>query len=80
MVVLDGTGAMWTMRCWHTPTSQPTRAVLRVVRDEDGVHDLPVVTNVDVGQTDPMWTVPQGGGMRIAPEASALTFLEPAVR
>ena len=54
--------------------------MLRVVRDEDGVHDPPVVTNVDVGQTDPMWTVLQGVGMRIAPEASALTFLEPAVR
>ncbi|TVP65344.1 MAG: LD-carboxypeptidase [Nitriliruptor sp.] len=55
-------------------------AILRVVRDEEGLTNLPVVTNVDVGHTDPMWTVPQGVRTRIDPTASALTFLEPAVR
>jgi muramoyltetrapeptide carboxypeptidase LdcA involved in peptidoglycan recycling len=54
-------------------------AILRVVRDEEGLQDLPVVTNVDFGHTDPIWTVPQGTKLRIDPAASTLTFLEPAV-
>lgn len=55
-------------------------AILRVVRDEQGLTDLPIVTGVDVGHTDPMWTVPQGVRMRIDPKAATLTFLDPAVR
>lgn len=55
-------------------------AILGVVRDEEALTDLPVVTNVDVGHTDPMWTVPQGVQMRIDSEARSLTFVEPAVR
>ncbi len=55
-------------------------AVLRVVRDEAGLADLPVVTNVDVGHTDPMWTVPQGVRLRVEPEVERLTFLEAGVR
>jgi muramoyltetrapeptide carboxypeptidase LdcA involved in peptidoglycan recycling len=54
-------------------------AILRVVRDEQGLAELPVVTNVDFGHTDPIWTVPQGTRVRIDPAVSALTFLEPAV-
>jgi muramoyltetrapeptide carboxypeptidase LdcA involved in peptidoglycan recycling len=54
-------------------------AILRVVRDEEGLDELPVVTNVDLGHTDPIWTVPQGIQLRIDPAASTLTFLEPAV-
>lgn len=54
-------------------------AFLQVVRDEEGLDDLPVVTNVDFGHTDPIWTVPQGVKLRIDPAASTLTFLEPAV-
>jgi muramoyltetrapeptide carboxypeptidase LdcA involved in peptidoglycan recycling len=50
-----------------------------VVRDEEGLHELPVVTNVDFGHTDPIWTVPQGTKLRIDPATSTLTFLEPAV-
>jgi muramoyltetrapeptide carboxypeptidase LdcA involved in peptidoglycan recycling len=55
-------------------------AILRVVRDEQGLTDLPIVTGVDVGHTDPMWTVPQGARLRIDPTAATLTFLDPAVR
>jgi muramoyltetrapeptide carboxypeptidase LdcA involved in peptidoglycan recycling len=54
-------------------------AILRVVRDEEGLHELPVVTNVDFGHTDPIWTVPQGTSVRIDPAASTIAFLEPAV-
>ena len=55
------------------------QAILRVVRDEEALHELPVVTNVDFGHTDPIWTVPQGTQLRIDPATSTLTFLEPAV-
>lgn len=55
-------------------------ALLQVVRDEAGLADLPVVTGVDVGHTDPMWTVPLGSRVRLDPAARRLTFLESAVR
>ncbi|HVR32748.1 MAG TPA: S66 peptidase family protein [Acidimicrobiia bacterium] len=53
-------------------------AVLGVVRAEHGL-DLPVVTNVDFGHTDPIWTVPQGIPVRLDPEARQITFLDTAV-
>jgi muramoyltetrapeptide carboxypeptidase LdcA involved in peptidoglycan recycling len=54
-------------------------AILRVVREEQGLHDLPVVTNLDFGHTDPIWTVPQGTRTRLDPAAGTITFLEAAV-
>ena len=54
-------------------------AVLQVVRREQGLDELPIVTNVDVGHTDPMWTVPQGVRLRVDPGTERLTFLEAGV-
>lgn len=54
-------------------------AILRVVRDEQGLHDLPVVTNVDFGHTDPIWTIPQGTSVQVDPTAQTVTFTETAV-
>jgi muramoyltetrapeptide carboxypeptidase LdcA involved in peptidoglycan recycling len=54
-------------------------AILRVVRDEEALDELPVVTNVDLGHTDPIWTVPQGVSIRLDPAAAAIVFLETAV-
>lgn len=54
-------------------------AILRVVRDEQGLDALPVVTNVDFGHTDPMWPVPQGVQVRVDPTAERITFLDSAV-
>jgi len=54
-------------------------AILRVVRDEQGLHDMPVVSNVDFGHTDPIWTVPQGTAVRVDPTTRAITFTESAV-
>ena len=54
-------------------------AVLRVVRGEERLEQLPVVTGVDVGHTDPMWTVPQGIEVEVDPTARTITFLEAAV-
>jgi muramoyltetrapeptide carboxypeptidase LdcA involved in peptidoglycan recycling len=36
------------------------QAILRVVRDEEGLGDLPVVTRMDFGHTDPMMVLPYG--------------------
>jgi muramoyltetrapeptide carboxypeptidase LdcA involved in peptidoglycan recycling len=41
------------------------QAVLRVVRDEEGLADLPVVTRMDFGHTDPMLVLPFGVAARI---------------
>lgn len=54
-------------------------ALLAVVRGEAGDHDVPVVTGVDVGHTDPMWTVPQGVELEVDSETRRLTFLEAGV-
>jgi muramoyltetrapeptide carboxypeptidase LdcA involved in peptidoglycan recycling len=54
-------------------------AVLGVVRTEHELTELPVVTNVDLGHTDPIWTVPQGVPLRVDPDARELTFLEDPV-
>lgn len=64
------------------PVEDHTRyddAILRTVRDEHGLHDMPVVTNVDFGHTDPIWTVPQGTAVRVDPMTRTITFTEPAV-
>jgi muramoyltetrapeptide carboxypeptidase LdcA involved in peptidoglycan recycling len=53
--------------------------VLRVARAEQDLTELPIVTNVDLGHTDPIWTVPQGVPLRVDPEARELTFLEAPV-
>lgn len=55
------------------------QALLRVVREEQGLVDLPIVTNVDFGHTDPMWTVPQAIRMRLDPGADEMVFLEAGV-
>lgn len=54
-------------------------ALLGVVRDEAGLDELAVVTGVDMGHTDPMWTVPQGVELELDPDAGRLTFLEVGV-
>ena len=54
-------------------------AVLRVVRTEERLM-LPVVTGVDFGHTDPMWTIPQGVPLRVDPVGRRLTFLDTGVR
>lgn len=56
------------------------RALLDVVRREAGLDDLAVVTGVDFGHTDPMWTVPQGVALEVDTDARTLTFVEPATR
>jgi muramoyltetrapeptide carboxypeptidase LdcA involved in peptidoglycan recycling len=54
-------------------------ALLGVVRQEEGLDALPVVTGVDFGHTDPIWTIPQGIPVAIGPDVQRITFLEAGV-
>lgn len=54
-------------------------AVLRVVRDEFGRADLPIVTNLDFGHTDPQWILPLGGEVAIDPAERRIALVRPAV-
>lgn len=53
-------------------------AVLTVVAEEGG-GDLPVVTNLDFGHTDPQWILPLGCRVRVDPGEQTIRLLEPAV-
>ncbi|HXQ49048.1 MAG TPA: S66 peptidase family protein [Thermoplasmata archaeon] len=53
--------------------------VRAVVVDEFGLTDLPVVTGLDFGHTDPQWVLPLGGRVRLDPEGPTFTLTEPAV-
>lgn len=52
-------------------------ALLGVMRDELGLVDVPVVTGMDFGHTDPMWTLPIGARTIVDTENRAVSFPEP---
>jgi muramoyltetrapeptide carboxypeptidase LdcA involved in peptidoglycan recycling len=49
-------------------------AVLRVVRDELHLVDLPVVSGLDFGHTDPLWTLPIGARTVVDCDARTIAF------
>jgi muramoyltetrapeptide carboxypeptidase LdcA involved in peptidoglycan recycling len=53
--------------------------LLRVVRRESSLDAIPIVTGLDFGHTDPIWTLPQGVRVRVDPSSERITFLEPGV-
>lgn len=53
------------------------RAVLRVL-GEEGLDNLIVVTGMDFGHTDPMWTLPIGVRTIIDPQQLTVSFPDPA--
>jgi muramoyltetrapeptide carboxypeptidase LdcA involved in peptidoglycan recycling len=54
-------------------------AVLEIVAGEFGRTDLPVVTNLDFGHTDPQWILPLGARVEVDCDARTLRLLEAAV-
>lgn len=54
-------------------------AVLRVVREELGRADMPVVTLMDFGHTDPIAVLPYGVLTRVDPRARTVSLLEAGV-
>jgi muramoyltetrapeptide carboxypeptidase LdcA involved in peptidoglycan recycling len=53
--------------------------IREVAVDEFGRTDLPVVTHLDFGHTDPQWVLPIGVRARIDPDGPAFTLVEPSV-
>ena len=64
-----------------SPTAFPTYAdtLCRTVREEYGLHELPIVSNLDFGHTDPMLVLPLGVRLRIDSARRQLSIPEPAV-
>ena len=55
------------------------RAILQVVREEQGLIELPVVTRMDFGHSDPMFVLPYGVQAEIDCEKRKFSILENAV-
>lgn len=58
---------------------QYDQALLQVVREEQGLHDLPIITRMDFGHTDPMFVMPYGLQAEIDCEKNTFSILENAV-
>ena len=54
-------------------------ALLQVVRDEEGLTNLPIVSGMDFGHTDPVFTLPYGVLAELNCTAQTFTILESAV-
>jgi muramoyltetrapeptide carboxypeptidase LdcA involved in peptidoglycan recycling len=55
------------------------QVILHVVRDEEGLDELPIITNMDFGHTDPMFVLPYGLLAEIDCEKKQFSILENAV-
>jgi muramoyltetrapeptide carboxypeptidase LdcA involved in peptidoglycan recycling len=55
------------------------QALLNVISEEEGLYDLPVVTNMDFGHTDPMFVIPYGVEAEIDCDKQQFSILESAV-
>ena len=54
--------------------------ILETVVKQFGARDLPIVTNLDFGHTDPQWILPLGVEAELNCERQTFRLLEPAVR
>ena len=55
------------------------QVLLKVVRDEAGLDELPIITNMDFGHTDPMMTLPYGVQAEIDCDQQQFRIIENAV-
>lgn len=55
------------------------RAIRQVIDEEEGLRDLPVITQMDFGHTDPMFVLPYGVQAEIDCEAHVFTITERGV-
>lgn len=54
-------------------------AILRAL-DEQGLHDLPVIADLDIGHTDPILTLPYGASVKVSCSPPKVEVLDAAVR
>ena len=59
--------------------SKYDEAILQVVAEEEGLSNLPIVTNMDFGHTDPMFVLPYGVMAQIDCDNRRFEILENAV-
>jgi muramoyltetrapeptide carboxypeptidase LdcA involved in peptidoglycan recycling len=55
------------------------RAILQIVREEEGLTDLPIITNMDFGHTSPIFVLPYGLQAEIDCDHKRFSILENAV-
>jgi len=55
------------------------RAILQVVREEEGMTDLPIITNMDFGHTSPICVLPYGLQAEIDCDNQSFSIIENAV-
>lgn len=55
------------------------REILRIVRDEFGLSDLPIITGMDFGHTDPMFVMPYGVAAEVDCDLQEFRIVESAV-
>jgi muramoyltetrapeptide carboxypeptidase LdcA involved in peptidoglycan recycling len=55
------------------------RAILQIVREEEGLTDLPIITNMDFGHTSPIFVLPYGLQAEIDCDNQRFSILENAV-
>lgn len=55
------------------------RALLQVVAEEEGLTDLPIITGMDFGHTDPMFVLPYGVQAEIDCDGQRFAIVESAV-
>jgi muramoyltetrapeptide carboxypeptidase LdcA involved in peptidoglycan recycling len=58
---------------------QYDQAILQVVAEEHGLTQLPIVTHMDFGHTDPMWVLPYGVQAQVDCEHRSVAILDNAV-
>jgi len=59
--------------------SEYDRAILQVVRDEEGLTNLPIITHMDFGHTCPMFVIPYGLQAEIDCDNQRFSIVENAV-
>ncbi len=64
----------------YAHTSEYNQILLKIVRDEEGLTDLPVVTEMDFGHTCPTFTIPMGMMAEIDSDAKTFSVLESGVK
>ena len=55
-------------------------ALCKTVREEYGLNDMPIITNMDFGHTDPMFVIPMGVKVRIDSTKQEVVINEAAVQ
>jgi muramoyltetrapeptide carboxypeptidase LdcA involved in peptidoglycan recycling len=55
------------------------QAILQVVKQEEGLEDLPIITNMDFGHTSPMFVLPYGVQAEIDFEKKCFSMIENTV-